>query len=122
MAADVHPDLDVASYVVLVTIRDLTENRPGGARAADVSEVLRLHKSTMSRNITVLENLGLVERLRSPDDARARILRITSTGDRSLSAAIAARRSRLAATLSRWSAADVTDLARLLGQLNDDLD
>ena len=122
MAAEVHPELDVASYVVLVTIRDLTGSHPGGVRAADVGEALRLHKSTMSRNVTVLENLGLLERIPSPDDARARILGITSDGDRSLSAAISARRARMAETLSRWSAADVEGLARLLGQLNDDLD
>lgn len=121
MAAEVHPELDVASYVVLITIRDLSESRPGGVRAADVGEALRLHKSTMSRNITVLENLGLLERIPSPDDARARILRTTPTGDSSLTAAIQARRKRMAETLSRWSAADVRELARLLGQLNDDL-
>jgi len=58
MAAAVHPELDVASYVVLITIRDLTESRPSGVRAADVAEALRLHKSTMSRNITVLDTSG----------------------------------------------------------------
>jgi len=122
MAAAVHPELDVASYVVLITIRDLTESRPGGVRAADVAEALRLHKSTMSRNITVLEHLGLLERTPSPDDARARILRITPTGESSLSAAIQARRARMAETLSRWSATDIKELARLLAQLNDDFD
>lgn len=122
MAAAVHPELDVASYVVLITIRDLTESRPSGVRAADVAEALRLHKSTMSRNITVLEHLGLLERIPSPDDARARILRITPTGESSLSAAIQARRARMAETLSRWGASDIKELARLLAQLNDDFD
>lgn len=121
-AAAVHPELDVASYVVLITIRDLTESQPSGVRAADVAEALRLHKSTMSRNITVLEHLGLLERTPSPDDARARILRITPTGESSLSAAVQARRARMAETLSQWSAADIKELARLLAQLNDDFD
>lgn len=121
MAAEVHPELDLSSYVVLVTIRDLADSRPEGVRAADVGEALRLHKSTMSRNIALLESLGLLERILSPTDARARILRITQTGDLLLGAAIRARRGRMAQTLSRWSATDVRDLARLLGQLNDDL-
>jgi DNA-binding MarR family transcriptional regulator len=94
---------------------------PGGVRAIDVAETLGLHKSTMSRNIAVLERLGLVAREPSVEDARARILTITEPGRLSLDAAVTARRQRVSTTLSRWSAADVRDLARLLGQLNDDL-
>ncbi len=121
MATQVHPDLDLASYAVLVTIRELRESLPGGVRAADVAEALRLHKSTMSRNIAVLESLGLIERVTDPDDARARLLAITSTGDTSLATAIDARRQRVAETLGPWTIGDVRDLARLLGRLNDDL-
>lgn len=121
IAAEVHPDLDVASYTVLVTISDLSGSLPGGVRAIDVAETLGLHKSTMSRNISVLERLGLVAREPSVEDARARILTITEPGRRSLDAAVTARRRRVSTTLSRWSEADVRDLARLLGQLNDDL-
>jgi DNA-binding MarR family transcriptional regulator len=121
IAAEVHPDLDVASYTVLVTISDLTSSLPGGVRAIDVAETLGLHKSTMSRNIAVLERLGLVTREPSVEDARARILTITESGRASLDAAVSARRARVSSILGRWSAGDVSDLARLLGQLNDDL-
>jgi DNA-binding MarR family transcriptional regulator len=121
IAAEVHPDLDVASYTVLVTISDLERSLPGGVRAIDVADTLGLHKSTMSRNIAVLERLGLVAREQSVDDARARILTITESGRASLDATITARRARVSSILSRWSADDVRDLARLLGQLNDDL-
>jgi DNA-binding MarR family transcriptional regulator len=121
IAAEVHPDLDVASYTVLVTISDLSASLPGAVRAIDVADTLGLHKSTMSRNIAVLERLGLVTREPSAEDARARILTITEPGRTSLDAAISARRQRVSSILSRWSDSDVGDLARLLGQLNDDL-
>ena len=121
IAAEVHPDLDVASYTVLVTISDLERSLPGGVRAIDVADTLGLHKSTMSRNIAVLERLGLVTREQSPEDARARILTITEPGQGSLDAAISARRARVSSILGQWSGNDVRDLARLLGQLNDDL-
>ena len=121
IAAEVHPDLDVASYTVLVTISDLTASLPGGVRAIDVADTLGLHKSTMSRNIAVLERLGLLTREPSAEDARARILTITDSGRTSLDAAITARRGRVSTILGRWSEEDVRDLARLLGQLNDDL-
>ena len=91
----------------------------------------------MSRNIAVLERLGLVTREPSAEDARARLLTIiyshpgtgaetrlltiTEPGRTSLVSAISARRQRVSSILGRWSESDVRDLARLLGQLNDDL-
>jgi DNA-binding MarR family transcriptional regulator len=121
IAADVHPDLDVASYTVLVTVSDLSRSKPDGVRASDVAEALRLHKSTMSRTLTMLERLGLVERRTSEQDARARDVTLTSSGRASLDAAITARRQRVAEALSRWPVDDVRELARLLATLNDDL-
>jgi DNA-binding MarR family transcriptional regulator len=121
IAADVHPDLDVASYTVLVTISDLSHSRPGGVRASDVADALRLHKSTMSRTLSMLERLGLVQRRTSDQDARARDLTLTPSGRASLDAAISARRQRVAEALTRWPVDDVAELARLLAKLNDDL-
>lgn len=122
IASEVHPDLDSSSYTVLITLLDLQNVLPGGVRAADVSEQLQLHKSTMSRNITVLERLGLLERIPSPEDARARLLHITPTGQHQLTTAIAARRARIAHALDTWSGEDTDHLARLLRRLNDDLE
>ena len=121
IAAAVHPDLDVASYTVLVTISDLTATLPGGVRASDVAETLSLHKSTMSRTLAVLERLGLVQRETSEQDARALDLSLTPSGRASLDTAISARRQRVSDALGRWSTEDIDDLARLLAHLNDDL-
>ena len=118
VAAEVHPDLDSAGYVVLVTVRDLAETN-GGARGGDISDVLGLHKSTTSRNLTTLEDLGLVERIPDPADARARQVRLTTAGSAALDRTLAGRKERLRARLGDWSAKDVTDLARLLRLLND---
>lgn len=122
IASEVHPELDASSYAVLITVFELTESLPAGVRAADVGEHLKLHKSTMSRNITVLENLGLLERIPSPDDARARLLHITPTGQHQLTSALTARRARIADVVGRWNTRDTAELARLLGRLNDDLE
>lgn len=120
IAAEVHPDLDVAAYVVLVTIAELDESLPDGVRAADVAEHLSLHKSTMSRTLSMLARLGLVDRVPSATDARARLLTLTPSGRASLSAAIGARRARMSGILDRWPERDLRDLARLLTRLNDD--
>ena len=80
-----------------------------------------LHKSTMSRNITVLENLGLLERVPDPSDARARLLRLTPTGRTQVQRSRAGRRQRLADEMAGWSRADLEQLAALLKRLNDQL-
>lgn len=117
-AADVHSDLDSAGYAVLVAVRELSA-AGGGARGGEVSEVLGLHKSTTSRNLTTLEDLGLVERVADPDDARARQVRLTTKGAAALDRAFESRRERLRAQLRSWDAEDIAELARLLGRLND---
>ena len=117
-AADVHPDLDSAGYAVLVAVRDLAA-AGGGARGGDISDVLGLHKSTTSRNLTTLEDLGLIERIPDPLDTRARQVRLTASGAEALERSVSGRRERLRARLADWEAQDVSDLARLLRQLND---
>ena len=117
-AAEVHPDLDSAGYAVLVAVRDLAA-AGGGARGGDISDVLGLHKSTTSRNLTTLEELGLIERIPDPADARARQVRLTAAGTEALDRTVAGRKQRLQARLGSWEAQDVKDLARLLRLLND---
>lgn len=117
-AAEVHPDLDSAGYAVLIAVRDLSASG-GGARGGEVSEVLGLHKSTTSRNLTTLEDLGLVERIPDPADARARQVRLTPQGAEALDRSVLGRRARLRAQLQEWEAVDIAALARLLRKLND---
>lgn len=116
--AQVHPDLDAAGYAVLVAVRDLTDTQ-AGARGGEVSDLLGLHKSTTSRNLTALEQLGLIERIADPADARARQVRLTRQGATALEKSVEGRRERLRHQLEEWSARDIAELARLLRQLND---
>jgi len=121
LAGEVHPDLDAAGYAVLASVLELGESRPAGVRAAELAEAVGLHKSTMSRNITVLENLGLLERVPDPSDARARLLRLTPTGRTQVQRSRAGRRQRLADEMAGWSRADLEQLAALLKRLHDQL-
>lgn len=121
IAADVHPDLDAAAYAVLVAIVDLAAASSAGVHAALLAETVGLHKSTMSRNLAQLEQLGLIERVTDPTDARARLLRLTPLGEESVERSRQGRRERLAAQLGGWSDADVRRLGTLLGRLNDSL-
>lgn len=117
-AAEVHPDLDSAGYAVLVTVRELS-TQAGGVRGGEVSDALGLHKSTTSRNLSTLEELGLVERVPDPSDARARQVRLTAAGSTALDRSFQGRRDRLKDQLSTWDREDIATLAALLRRLND---
>lgn len=120
LAESVHPQLDAAGYGLLSAVRELT--REGGdGHAADIAEILGLHKSTTSRGITALERIGLLERVTDPEDARAKVVRLTARGEQALTAAQQGRRRQFGARLTMWSDRDVRQLARLLQRLNDDL-
>ena len=120
LARRVHPDMDAAGYALISQI-ELGSAGGSGVRASDVAQALGLDKSTVSRGITQLENLGLIERVGDPDDGRARLLRLTTVGADRFDAMRAQRQTEFRALLNRWNPTDLADLGRLLTRLNDDL-
>jgi DNA-binding MarR family transcriptional regulator len=120
LARRVHPEMDAAGYALISQIELGTATGRAGLRASEVAQALGLDKSTVSRGITQLEHLGLIERIIDPDDGRARLLRLTTVGAERYGAMRAQRQARFQAILDRWDTADLADLARLLGRLNAD--
>lgn len=118
LARRVHPDMDAAGYALISQI-ELAAG--AGVRASDVVQALGLDKSTVSRGITQLENLGLIERVGDPDDGRARLLRLTAVGSERYEAMRTQRQTEFRAILDRWNPTDLADLGRLLARLNEDL-
>ncbi|MGY5885801.1 MarR family winged helix-turn-helix transcriptional regulator [Modestobacter lacusdianchii] len=113
LGGELHQDLDGAAYGLLVLLDDA-----GPLRASDVVARLGLDKSTVSRQVASLVDLGLVDRAADPDDGRAQVLSTSEEGHRRLSRLRDARRARWEADLSDWDTADVATLAQLLGRLN----
>ena len=121
LARRVHPEMDSAGYALISQIEFGTANGGAGVRASDVAQALGLDKSTVSRGITQLETLGLIERVGDPDDGRARLLRLTAVGAERFDAMRAQRQTEFREILTRWNPADLADLGRLLSRLNSDL-
>nr|WP_246330638.1 MarR family transcriptional regulator [Saccharopolyspora hordei] len=114
VAAHVHPDLDPASYSLLLMIDDA-----GPLRGMDVADRTGLDKSTVSRQIATLVDLDLLERVPDPDDGRARLIQLSELGRERLAQVRAERSKHLHGQFANWSTQDLKDLARLLGKLND---
>ncbi len=113
VAAEVHPDLDPASYSLLLLVDDA-----GSLRGMDVADRAGLDKSTVSRQIATLVGLHLLERVPDPDDGRARLVQLSEAGRARLNAVRTRRSERLREVFGQWSTSDLRELGRLLGKLN----
>lgn len=113
LAAELDPELDGSAYAVLALLQDT-----GPLRAGDLVGALGLDKSTVSRQVSSLAALGLVDRAPDPGDGRVQVLSPSAEGSARLHRIREARRARWAADLSDWPADDVAVLADLLGRLN----
>jgi DNA-binding MarR family transcriptional regulator len=112
-AAQLHPDLEPAALGLLALLKD-----EGPLRASDLVVLLGLDKSTVSRQVNSLIDLGLVDREPDPEDGRAQVLRPSTTGAERLASIRAARRAYLRTELADWSSADVEALGGLLERYN----
>ena len=113
LAGELDPALDGSAYAILVLLQDT-----GPLRAGDLVASLGLDKSTVSRQVSSLVELGLVDRAPDPVDGRAQVLSPSAEGSARLERIREARRARWAADLADWPADDVAALAELLGRLN----
>ena len=102
--------LEPATYWVLKHLA------PGSTRITTLAASTQLDTSTVSRHVTQLEQSGLVERSKDPDDGRAQLIGLTEEGRTQLDGSTARRREVLTQSLEGWETAELADLERLLGR------
>jgi len=110
--AGVH--LDRALFPLLVRV---------ARRAVSIGELAELSGrdySTVSRQISKLQNLGLVARAVDAADARVTQVEITRKGRMITTALDAAREQLMTSLLAAWNRNEVAQLARLLRKFADD--
>lgn len=115
LAAELDESLDFTSYLLLMAIHDDGD----GLRGSDLAESFGVHKSTISRSISTLEKLGLVERVADPDDGRAQLLTPTADAARRIDEIRARGHGWLADVLDTWTLAERTGFATGLARFND---
>jgi DNA-binding MarR family transcriptional regulator len=108
--------LDRALFPLLIAVE-----RKGPIGVVEMAELVGRDYTTVSRQITKLDSLGLINRRQSKVDNRVREATISAKG-KETTRAIDTARERLAAILfAKWSKRDLQDLARLMRRFADDL-
>ncbi|WP_345750841.1 MarR family winged helix-turn-helix transcriptional regulator [Microbacterium rhizophilus] len=111
-AQQVHPDLSPTGYKVLSTLA-----WGGASTATQLSELLAIDKSVLSRQLVSLQQLGLIERHADEDDGRVRVLAASAAAIAAVSSLRRSRDAELRRELASWPHEDVSRLAQLLKRL-----
>lgn len=112
----VHPDLQPASYLMLSHVAE-----HGPMRASAVADLFTVDKGAISRQVTHLIELGLVQKSRDPEDGRAWLLSATPDATQRLRTVAEQRRTYLAERLDGWEAGDLERFTDLLARYNESL-
>ncbi|MFB7662967.1 MarR family winged helix-turn-helix transcriptional regulator [Kitasatospora sp. NPDC056138] len=114
MSRRVHPRLEGVAYSMMGFIENA-----GRVRMTDIGQHFGVGKATISRQIKVLEGLGLVAREVDPLDRRSSLVSLTEDGARRFLRARDERMANFRALLGTWETADVEQFGELLRRFND---
>lgn len=116
-AAEVHPQLQPASYYILAF---LVEN--GATRGSSLACQFDIDKGAISRQIQHLVDLGLAERAADPEDGRAQLVSATTAAVELIHAGNAEQKLKWQRGLGDWSNDELHQFAVQLGRFNNDLE
>ncbi|GAB4098793.1 MarR family transcriptional regulator [Sinomonas halotolerans] len=113
MARALHPELDPAGYGLLAIL-----HREGPMRVTDLAAAVGVGKPTVSRQVTLLEELGLVRKESDPEDRRAALVLLSEEGRAHVDDVLDRRRGFFREALGAWDESEVAALAGYLRRLN----
>lgn len=109
--------LDRPDVQILTCLLDAGEPR----RIGGIAESLQVESPHVTRHVAALEQRGLVERVRDPDDGRAWRIALTEEGTKAADNCRRVTHEWVTGALAGWSEADKADLSRLMSKLSEDL-
>lgn len=113
LAGRFHEDLQPVGYGIL---RLVFEQEP--VRASDLATTMGMDKGSVSRQLTALREMGLVETREDPADGRASLLVASAAAREKLDGFHSESSNDFARIFADWSTDDVSELGRLLTKFN----
>ncbi|WP_341393760.1 MarR family winged helix-turn-helix transcriptional regulator [Arthrobacter sp. G119Y2] len=114
VAREVHPDMEPAAYGLLLLLQ-----QQQAMRLTDIAASIGIGKPSISRQIVMLESLGLVQKHADPQDGRAQAISLTPAGAQALARTQAARKDLFRTLLDGWDDEELVQLGSLLTKLNE---
>ena len=90
-----------------------------GARATDIATAFSLNRSTVSRQVNTLIELGLVRYVDHDEPGRGRVLDLTDHGRAQLAGAVEAQQKVLEGRMAGWTDDEVAAFATALARFNE---
>lgn len=109
----VHPDLEPAAYGLLSVLHS-----QGRMRLTVLAKHVGVGKPSVSRQIALLMDLGLVQKEDDPVDGRAQLIGLTETGTQKMRTIQIGRQQAFNERLASWDEAELASLSTLLAKLN----
>ncbi len=109
-------DVTRAGYAILRTLAE-----GGDLPMGQLAKRSSMDPAAANRQVRVLEDAELVERVTDPDDARLAVARLTTKGRRTHDRIVALRVEQMTDVLDSWSERDCAELVRLIDRLVADL-
>jgi DNA-binding MarR family transcriptional regulator len=106
-------EVDRAGYLALRTLASM-----GPATTTALATALDLDASTVTRQISVLESGGFVERRPDPSDRRSSTIVLTAEGRRTMAGVERGRRQGMEELIGNWAEPDRLALGLALSRLN----
>ena len=116
-ARSVHPELQPSAYLILTYLHEEDD-----VRSSRLVENFGIDKGAISRQISSLVDLGLVERIPDPEDGRATRIRLTDDAKARIQSVSDRRWGRFDQRLADWSDDELTAFAGTLQHYNESLD
>ncbi len=110
-ARDLHQQLTVSAYRILVRINEDT-----GSRITDLAAHFEVGKPTMSRQVAALEQIGLVIRRPDPADGRGALVSLTDDGRSAFARARTRRHHWISGLLEDFTDAEIETFSTLLAR------
>lgn len=113
LTRSVHPDLEPAAYGLLSVLLN-----QGQMRLTVLARHIGVGKPSVSRQIALLESLGLVQKSNDPADGRAQLIGLTEAGREKMTFIQVGRQEAFHTRLAGWDEAELATLGALLAKLN----
>lgn len=116
ISRSLHPEVEPGAYGLLMILL-----REGPLRVTELAALIGIGKPSVSRQIALLEQLGLVVKEDDPDDRRAQRVTLSPSGLAEVEELKRRRLSFFRDALGSWDLADLSSLAGYFSRVNDAL-